>query len=135
MATEIISSRTNELVKKIKKLSDRKYREKFGEYVAEGRRWIADASRICPQNITAIVKSQSCDYEGADFTLTDELFKEISETENSQGILAVMKIPEETFGFSSDAVLFLDRIRDPGNMGTIIRTAAAAGYTEIVANN
>ena len=135
MDTEIISSRTNELVKKIKKLGERKYREKFGEYVAEGKRWVTDASRLCPQDISATVRAQSCDYAAADFVLTDELFAEIAGTENSQGILAVMKIPEAASEFSSDAVLLLDRIRDPGNMGTIIRTAVAAGYRDIIANN
>ena len=135
MEKEIISSRTNELVKKIKKLSERKYRTEFGEYVAEGKRWVTDASRICPQNIVAVVRAQSCDYEGANYILSDSLFAEISDTQNSQGILAIMKIPEAASDFGSDRLLLLDRIRDPGNMGTIIRTAVAAGYTDIIAES
>lgn len=127
-----ITSKSNELFKKLKKLNEKKYRTLYGEYVAEGKRWVTDARRICPQNISAVVCAQSYDYDIADFVLSDELFGEVANTENSQGILAVMKIPAPSDTFEGNYCLFLDRLRDPGNMGTVLRTACAAGFTDIV---
>ena len=46
--------------------------------------------------------------------------------------MALMKIPDNTDDFSGNYCLFLDRVRDPGNMGAIIRTACAAGYADII---
>ena len=108
-----IVSRSNALIKKIRKLRDKKYREQFGEYVAEGKRWVSDALRICPKNVVAVICSSDTRCEYADFVIEASLFAELADTENSH-------------------CLFLDRVRDPGNMGTIIRTAVAAGYTDIV---
>lgn len=130
-----VVSRTNALVKKLRKLSDKKYRAQFGEYVAEGKRWVSDALRLCPQNVVAVVRSQSGGFEGADYVLSDEIFAEIADTQSSQGVLALMRIPAPASEFCGDCCLFLDRVRDPGNMGAIIRTACAAGYNDIVLND
>ncbi len=131
MEKTVISSRTNELVKKLKKLREKKYREFYGEYIAEGKRWVSDALTVCPQNVSAVIRSNAFDCERADFVLSDELYGELTQTENGQGIMAVMRIPEPK-ELSAEYCLFLDRVRDPGNMGTIIRTAVAAGYNDIM---
>lgn len=132
MQDTLIISRNNSLVKKIRKLRERKYREQYGEYIAEGKRWITDIMRICPQNVAAVICSEDAEYESADYVLEKSLFAELSDTENSQGIMALMRIPVCSDEFSGNYCLFLDRIRDPGNMGTIIRTANAAGFNDIV---
>lgn len=76
---------------------------------------------------------QALNYET--FFLTDKLFKEISDTENPQGILAIIKIKvyelSELF-IDGNFYIMLDSIQDPGNMGTIIRTADAAGAAGII---
>lgn len=132
MVQTSISSKTNALVKKLRKLADRKYRTEYGEYIAEGKRWIADAKRLCPQNVLVVISSRSAFDGSADVVLDDSIFDELSFTENNQGIMALMKIPDNTDDFSGDYCLFLDRVRDPGNMGAIIRTACAAGYADII---
>lgn len=132
MVQTSISSKTNALVKKLRKLADRKYRTEYGEYIAEGKRWIADAKRLCPQNVSAVISSRSAFDGSADVVLDDSIFDELSFTENNQGIMALMKIPDNTDDFSGNYCLFLDRVRDPGNMGAIIRTACAAGYADII---
>ncbi len=101
MVQTFITSKTNAVVKKLRKLADRKYRTEYGEYIAEGKRWVADAKRLCPQNVAAVICSRSAFCDEADFVLDDSLFSELSFTE-------------------------------PGNMGAIIRTACAAGYSDIV---
>lgn len=132
MSDSVIISRSNALIKKIRKLGDKKYRYAFGEYIAEGERWVRDALSRCPENVLHVVCSQSSMFEHADTVVADDLFAEISDTEHSQGVLAIMRMPAPTEKLQSSHCLFLDRVRDPGNMGTIIRTACAAGYEDII---
>lgn len=130
-----IVSRSNELYKHVRKLRDKKYRAEYGEYLAEGRRWITDARSISPSEVKFVLRAESCECDFADYVLSDALFAELSDTEHNQGMIAVMRIPEQKPIGDGDYCLFLDRVRDPGNMGTIIRTACAAGYTDIVLND
>ena len=132
MENTAIVSRSNELVKKIRKLRDKKYRERYGEYVAEGKRWVSDAMRLCPDAVVAVVRSTDCECDFADYTVDAAIMRELTETEHGQGIMAIMRIPEEDPYIVSDCCLYLDRVRDPGNMGAVIRTACAAGYTDII---
>lgn len=69
------------------------------------------------------------------YVLPDNLFREVSDTENPQGILAVAKMPDyslyETVQGES-LVVILEEVQDPGNMGTILRTAHAAGFNAVI---
>ena len=71
------------------------------------------------------------------FKTTNKIFKDLIDTENTQGILGVIKFKdkkiEHNINDEDRFVLILDRIQDPGNMGTIIRTADAAGVDAIIA--
>lgn len=135
MRKEIIVSSENSVVKKLRKLRDKKYRGQLGEYVVEGRRWVEDALRLCPENVVSVICSENSAEDIADHIVSERLFCEIACTENPQGIIAVMRIPEVSAVFSGTHCLFLDRVRDPGNMGAIIRTACAAGFSDIVLND
>ncbi len=68
--------------------------------------------------------------------MPNSLFKEISDTENPQGIMALAKITErqieELYKLDNPFILFLEEIQDPGNMGTIIRTADAFNLDGII---
>jgi len=64
--------------------------------------------------------------------ISQSLMKSLSETETPQGILAVLKISELPIPNSLDFLLILDQIRDPGNLGTLLRTAAAAGVQAVL---
>jgi TrmH family RNA methyltransferase len=59
--------------------------------------------------------------------VSGDLLQAVSETETSQGILAVLELETLPLPISPNFILVLDQIRDPGNLGTLIRTAAAAG--------
>ena len=130
-----ITSKHNELVKKIRKLSDRKWRYAYGEYIAEGKRWVCDARERCPQDVVAVVCSADMPFADADHVLDGAVFDTLTDTENSQGVLAIMRMPATGRELRAKHILYLDRIRDPGNMGTILRTACAAGYTDILLDN
>ena len=62
--------------------------------------------------------------------VTEEIIKKITDVTTSQGIVAVCEIPQYK-EFKKDKILFLDRVQDPGNVGTIIRTADAFGFDAV----
>lgn len=131
-----IKSKDNEKFKTIKSLLASKKRYKEKKYLAEGLRTVELALEHGADIDMVILR------EGSEFdldledlkvnTLSRDLFDQVSDTENSQGIMAVVKM----MNLSSDdfdparhkRVLILDRLQDPGNVGTIIRTADAMGF-------
>lgn len=72
------------------------------------------------------------------YSVADSLFESVSDTDNPQGVLAVLGLKRESMkdaALRDGIVVILDGIRDPGNMGTIIRTADAAGCAAVVVTN
>ncbi len=143
---EVISSEGNDKVKYLKKLYQTCHRKKEGKFILEGYRIIEEAvkSRIDMETIFVT----PCFFESKEgqmlqkmvnenlFILLDyNLLKKISDTQTPQGVIAVVKEPVNSNDFlnTGDFFLILDRIQDPGNMGTLIRTALAAGVKGIIA--
>lgn len=130
----MITSRQNEFVKRVASLKDKKYRAVLGEYIIEGEKQVREA-RESGQKIECVVLSEK--YAGDAFgdaktvTVSDSVFKKLSEEAAPQGILAVLKLPETSLLPPRGNSLLLDGVSDPGNLGTIIRTANAAGYEDI----
>jgi RNA methyltransferase, TrmH family len=128
----------------------RKARERSSRFVAEGVRTVEDLLRS-PIRVRGALVSPSLDRaargpalraalvaRGVEVAEVDEReFASAAETESPQGVLAVADIPERTLDEivlgASARVLVLDGIQDPGNVGTIVRTAAALGATATVA--
>lgn len=128
----------------------RKAREKSGRFVAEGVRTVEELLRS-PIRIRGALVSPSLEHalrgpalhaalieRGVEVAEVDEReFASAAETESPQGVLAVADIPDRTLeGFplpTKARVLVLDGIQDPGNVGTIVRTAAALGAVATVA--
>lgn len=143
-----IKSKDNEKFKLAKSLLKSKYRNREKKYLAEGLRTVelaleygAEIDSVFlsekfinnDENINVIEKLEK---RTKIFALSDELFKNISDTENSQGIIAMIKMSNlEMEDYNADKhkkIIILDRLRDPGNLGTIIRTADAAGFDMII---
>lgn len=135
----MISSASNDFVKHIKKLQAKKsYRRETGSFVVEGLRLVKDGLK----NIHTVVVSESFDASlisiptGKEtITVTDKVFKEISDTVNPQGIMGIAKmcsVSEKEIDAENPFIIFCDAVADPGNMGTIIRTADAAGASAVV---
>ena len=151
---DILSSPNNEKVKLISKLlkspKERKYN---GKYVVEGMRMVEEipADRLgeiyftqdyfnkkITQNerllrlVNTAVERNKC------FLVTESVLRRITDTENPQGILATVMIEEKTVddlmgnGMESPLILIIEKLQDPGNMGTIIRSAEGAGVTGIL---
>ena len=131
-----ISSKDNKIFRLCEQLTHKKYRDKLGLYLIEGENLLEEAVK----NGAGIKTVLMCrDYRGSlfgtedkSFCLSDKLFEQLAQTETTQGIMAIVEKPE----LSPDRFLdkgggnfiVLDRLQDPGNIGTILRTADAAGY-------
>ena len=138
--TEITSS-SNPKYKYIKSLLTKKGRVKYGEYTVEGIKSVKDAIKS-ERTVTAVVVSEEL-YESAAADLPNDInvikikgsiFGGLCDTQTPQGIIAVIKT-EEQKDFMPDIskpYVYCDGINDPGNLGTIIRTADAAGFGGVI---
>lgn len=127
----VISSRSNPLVKKIVALSDKKFRREYGEYVVEGVKPVSECLKA-GMPVTEIICTQGLSEAFPNATVvSDGIFSHISSEKTPQGVLATVKIPDLSVKPPKGSCLLLDRLQDPGNVGTIIRTANAAGFDDI----
>lgn len=127
----IITSRSNPLVKKIASLSEKKFRRQYGEYLVEGIKPVKECLAAGGE-VTSIICTPRNEglFEGA-VTLSEDVFKSLSAEKTPQGVIASVKLPSPALRPPKGPCLLLDRLQDPGNVGTIIRTANAAGYEDI----
>lgn len=135
-----ITSRQNPRIVAINKLKIKKIRNETGLGIIEGERIINDAIK---QNINfetlVVLDSSEKRFKGLveksrckNFLVVPKsVFDDLSNTENSQGILAVVELKDREFALPKAKFLVLDNIQDPGNLGTIIRTAVALDYKDI----
>ena len=131
----MITSRQNAFIKQIRSLSDKKFRDEFNLYVAEGVKMVSEAISS-GQKIYAIVGTEKGlgQVSLQDFRVeqvSDDVFKSISSEVSPQGVLAVIEKPTEFFSAPLSSCIFLDGVSDPSNVGAVIRTAAASGYNQI----
>ena len=145
----LITSRNNALICECAKLKDKKYREKSGLVVFEGKKLFAEALScgIEFENVFVTEKGLSLlNYVSDDLPVTlvsQNVYNKLSDDNSPDGIFCVAKQPKNThielnecedFSItSSDFSLFMTvSVRDPGNMGTILRTASALGIDTVV---
>lgn len=136
---EKILSKKNERVKKWKKLHTKKERDTSASYLIEGFHLVSEALQYGAPVQEMMVSQEVKEELYPDFPqesmvlISKEIASYLSDTESPQGIFAVVKkedhpVPEEF----TKPYLFLDNVQDPGNVGTMIRTADAAGYAGVV---
>ncbi|MEG0309042.1 MAG: RNA methyltransferase [Clostridium sp.] len=141
---QFITSKDNNTLKDIKKMKDKKYRFEHKKFIIEGFRFVEEGFKSDFVIDKLLVKESSLekfrekfdlyldDYEEKVFILSDSLFKGISSTENSQGVLAVVNMVDDTFVSKDGLYVLVDKVQDPGNLGTIIRTAHSAGCSGVI---
>ena len=129
-----ITSRDNPLVKETIKLKQKKYRQQTGTFLIEGERMLREAFKTPELLVRVFLEDDipipreinSLNIEC--FQVTSAIMKAMADTEHPQGVVAVARIPQHQPEYLFDRsvmVLLLDRIADPGNLGTIIRTGWA----------
>ena len=129
MMTELITSRKNPLLQQTKKLlSSRKEREKAGLFVADGTKLLEEAVKYYPGLHTVILSEgvEAAVPEGVRVVqVPQDVMASISPMEAPQGALFLCRLPEKEDFIPKAGMLILDGIQDPGNIGTILRTADA----------
>lgn len=126
---ERITARKNPLLQQVKKLlSSRKEREAAGLFVADGTKLLAEAVRFWDGLETVILSDgiQAQVPEGVRVVcVPEDVMESISPMRTPQGALFVCRLPEKREFIPVPGMLLLDGIQDPGNLGTILRTADA----------
>lgn len=143
---QVITSKDNEVIKSIRKLKDKKYREQENKYLVEGIKLIEEALDE-DADIDTIVVCEDCEKNGtieqklmfeiAKYNciyVSEKVFNAVTEVTNPQGILAVInkENKEENIDYNQDMIVVLDGIQDPGNLGTILRTVDSVGLNQII---
>lgn len=136
-----ITSSDNRICRLIRQLDSRKHREKHRLYLIEGENLIEEAFKNNADiEFIAVAADRLGYYEDMfgdrlsdGYVLENRLFDQLAPTKTSQGIMAAVRIPELTRQqfleiIEGGNVVVLDRLQDPGNIGTILRTCDAAGY-------
>lgn len=143
---QVITSKDNEIIKSIKKLKDKKFREQEHKYIIEGIKLIEEAVKESAKINTVVVcedcvKNEEIDskllYEVAKYNciyVSEKVFGLITDVKNPQGILAVIEkeVEKDPIDYSEDLIVILDKVQDPGNLGTILRTVDSIGLKQII---
>lgn len=149
----IITSKDNETIKYIKKLSEKKYRDESQKYIIEGIKIIEEAiqekaeiekiiisqesleaNEVSDQLINKIEKyKEECKIECEFIYVTEKVFKTLTQVTNPQGIIAIVRKPKSVdIKYNEDIIVVLDDVQDPGNLGTILRTVDSIGLKQII---
>lgn len=143
---QIISSKDNDVVKHIKKLKDKKYRDINNEFIVEGIKLVSEAIQENAK-IKQIILCEDCDkveaipkelmYEIAKkecIYVTEKVFKFITEVQAPQGILAVIEKNNQNnqIDYDQDIIVAINDVQDPGNIGTILRTVDSVGLSQVL---
>ena len=130
MMREKISSRKNPLLQNVRKLlSSRSARERQGLFVADGTKLLEEAIRFYP-GLDTVILTEGVEVSGIPeqvrvVEVPEDVMASVSPMEAPQGALFLCRMPEKTEFVPKPGMLLLDGIQDPGNVGTILRTADA----------
>lgn len=130
---EIITSLNNNFIKEIKKLRFKKNRQKLNKFIIESKKLILEAISSGYEVERVFVMEGKLSLFHNETYISEKLFNDVSCMVNPDGYLAILRIKKNNF--LSNKVLILDNIQDPGNMGTLIRSAEAFGFNTIVSIN
>lgn len=143
---QIITSKDNDIIKSVRKLKEKKYRDQNSEYIVEGIKMIKEAILeeavikliiVCEDNVNSGAIDKKLLYEIAKYEciyVNKKIFSLITDVQNPQGILAVIEKQnsEENIDYKQDVIVVLDGIQDPGNLGTILRTIDSVGLNQVI---
>lgn len=142
----IITNMQNLQIKSVAALQKKKYREEEGQFVIEGVRFVEEAlqaeadivqiyyiAKAQEQDRAAVLLQRATNQGIVVQEVNDGVMHKLSNTDTPQGILAVVKMPPQVSTVSQlqGLGLLIDGVQDPGNLGTILRTAHAAGVKQV----
>lgn len=135
----ILTSKNNPLIKETAALKDKKGRKEQGLFLVEGRKMAIECqkSRFVVERVFVAESYAGENPFSGEITVrvSDDVFRFLSDEKTPQGILCRVRIPDTGLLAPKGRCLFLDGVADPGNVGTILRTANAAGYDRVYLTN
>ena len=126
-----ISSRTNEKIKHVVSLRNKKNRQEEHLFVAEGKKALELALQSGLVREVYTLNTLKLPKEITQYIITKENLEKISNTVTPEGVVFVAEIPEQKL-IKKDKLIYLDEIQDPGNLGTIMRTALAFDFDGVI---
>lgn len=130
-----ITSSENSIVKHLVKLRDnRAYREKMKRVLIPGKKMFKELSALLKPISIFILEGKIVDGDNV-YSVTPSILKKITGLQNPETIAAEFPMPEPSSLEEMDYILAIDRISDPGNLGTLIRTALALGWQGLFVTN
>ena len=126
-----INSINNEYIKELSKLKIKKYRDEKGKFLIEGYHLVQEAKKYL---VDVLITKEEDAVEGANNILvTEDIIKKLSFSQSPQNIIGVCKM-NNIQKISGCKFLILDNIQDPGNLGTLLRSALGFGIDTIIAS-
>lgn len=137
MKIESITSRKNSYILHLRALcADGAYRREHGEYACDGMKLLREAVSSGAEILSVLWKGQAENLPGIDsarqYLAPAELFDYASPMKNSPGPIFTLRIPESKGAENIGRAIVLENVQDPGNVGTVIRTAAAFGINAVI---
>ena len=133
-----ITSSSNEKFKHFRTLLTKKGRDEFGEYMVEGIKSVTEAIMSKKTKVSAVILRDGLDFSMPEgdfpmYIMPPSLADRLSDTKTPPGIFAIIKKNTKSPALKPDgAYVYCDHISDPGNLGTIIRTADSAGFDGVL---
>lgn len=129
----MITSVTNNTIKKLIKLKQKKYRDETGCYLIEGEHLVAEALKA--KQVELLISTKSINSELPIIEVSNEVMAKLAFTKSPQSIMAKCTIKTEDRLVDGKRYLILDDLQDPGNIGTLIRTALAFSIDQVILSN
>ena len=135
---KVITSINNNIIKEFAKLKEKKYRIQKGEFLIEGDHLINEAYNanrlkiLLSSNDDILNKYDKCEK----YKVSEDIIKKLSQTTSPQGLVGICDIKDTSVDYKKyQHILILDDVKDPGNIGTLIRTSLAFDIDLIVMSN
>ena len=127
-----IESKENNKIKHACSLKESKYRNEYREFLAEGLKSLDMALKSgCVKEIFTVSPIKNIDESITQYVIKEDLLRKIAFTKNPEGVVFVCNMVDRK-PKRMNKVVYLDKVSDPGNVGTIIRTALAFSYDAII---
>ena len=130
---EIISL-SNPTIKYYEKLYDKKTREAEGLYIVEGYHLVEEARKVGVLKTVLILSDEDKINGVENFKVTIDIIKKLSKTKSPQSIIGICNIKDGVKDFGN-RILICDDINDPGNFGTLLRSALGFGFKDVIISN
>lgn len=129
----MITSASNNTIKALIKLKQKKYRDETGYYLVEGEHLVEEAMKA--KQVECLISTKDITSDLPIIVVSNEVMSKLSFTKSPQSIMAKCKIKKEKKLIDGKRYLILDDLQNPGNIGTLIRTALAFSIDQVILSN